>query len=214
MISTTNTIRAFALTFAVALLAAAPTATPSPTPAPTTVPITLPPMPAPDCKPTPSPVPIGGNVLPAPGQNRCVTITPAKKGAKPTPTPPPARVGLTGVWEVQIQPGGDIVDYVHFKLTQTGDALVGTYLDKKNKPYPLAGVVKGANVRIVVTLPKGGSLVFSGSVSGTTDMIGMMTGPSGEIAFTAAYRAKSNLFDNIAPGAGLGGLGGGYNPPR
>ncbi|MHB8462195.1 MAG: hypothetical protein ACYDA1_06085, partial [Vulcanimicrobiaceae bacterium] len=136
MISTTNTIRAFALSFAVALVAAAPTATPSPAPAPTAAPITLPAMPAPDCKPTPSPVPIGGNVLPVPGQSRCVSITTAQKGAKPTPTPPPARVGLTGVWEVQIQPGGSVVEYVHFKLKQTGDALTGVYLDKNNTPYP------------------------------------------------------------------------------
>ena len=45
---------------------------------------------------------------------------------------PNARKGLDGVWEVQIQhPNG--TDYTHFKLTQQGDALTGTYLDSRGK---------------------------------------------------------------------------------
>ena len=190
MISTTNMLRALALASITALVAAAPAPTPTAAPTPVS---------------SATPIPL---TLPTTGKNT--------KPVKPTPTPPPSRIGITGVWEVQVQPGGSQVDYVHFKLTQTGDALTGVYLNKNNTPYPLAGVVKGANVRIVVTLPKGGSLIFNGTVSGTTDMLGMMTDDKGEIAFTAGYRPKSNLFDNISPGAGMGGLGGngGYSPPR
>ena len=128
----------------------------------------------------------------------------------PTPAPPVEsetdknRVGITGVWEVQIQPDGGHTVYTHFKLTQTGTALIGEYLDTNGKHYPLAGSVDGKNVRIVVSKPDGTTVTFTAAVDGTTDMLGMMDTPKNQIVFTAAYRPKYKWLDNIAPGTGMG----------
>lgn len=204
-------------------LAATPSASPNPTPSAPPLPV-LNFTPGPSCRPSPTPLPIQGGRLPAvSGPTNCVTVELTKSAAKAkaTPTPPPSRIGISGVWEVQIQRGGINVTYVHFRIFQKGDALTGVYLDKHGKRFPLVGTITGSAVRIVVTLPKGGSLVFAGTISGTTDMLGMYTGAkSSDVAFTAAYRPKSTLLDDISPGGALGGIGnsgnmpGGGYPPR
>ena len=171
-------------------------ATPPPTPPPITTPAT--PMPNPSIMPTPS-----------------ATFAPGAAAApKRTPTPPPnVRKGLDGVWEVQLQhPSG--TDYTHFKLTQEGDTLTGTYLDAHGKRYPLAGSVDGQAVRLIVTMPNGTTMLLEGKLDGTTDMVGMLTMPDGQIPFTAAYRAKEKWIENVNPSpGGLPNQGGGYTPP-
>ena len=139
------------------------------------------------------------------------TATPAlHPTGSPTPAPPTEsetdknRVGITGVWEVQIQPDGGHTIYTHFKLNQTGTALTGEYLDANGKHFPLAGSVDGKNVRIVVSKPDGTAVTFTATVDGTTDMLGMMQTPKRQIVFTAAYRPKYKWLDNIAPGTGTG----------
>jgi len=113
---------------------------------------------------------------------------------------------------VQIQhPNG--TDYTHFLLTQQGDALTGTYLDARGKKYPLTGTVDGQAVRVIVAMPNGTSLLLEGKLDGTTDMIGMLTTPDGQLPFTAAYRAKSKWIENVNPSPGGVPSNGTYTPP-
>jgi len=177
---------------------AAVAATPPPTPPPIDQPVTQAPTPAP-----------AASAFTLPNE----TPTPAPAKTKPTPTPPPdARKGLDGVWEVEIQHTSG-TDYTHFKITQEGDALSGTYLDAKGKKYPLAGSVDGQAVRLIVTMPNGTTLLLEGRLDGTTDMVGMLTLPDGQVPFTATYRAKTKFIDNVSPSPGGIPQPGGYTPP-
>lgn len=133
------------------------------------------------------------------------TSTAPKAGA--TPAPPKdtddKRVGISGVWEVQIQQSSGTV-YTHFKLDQKGNALTGQYLDTNGKKYPLAGTVDGKDVHLTVAMPEG-SLVFSGTVEGGMDMEGTIDSTKDLVGFTAAYRPKYKWIDNLSPNPGLPG---------
>jgi hypothetical protein len=183
----------------------------TPPPSPPVLP-TFTPQPA-FTQPPNTPVPIQPpGALPTPSHAGNVTIPLGKSKATPTPAPPKdSRKGIEGVWEVQIQRSA-ITEYVHFKLTQDGNALTGVFMGSDGKKYALAGSIDGKNVRIVVTLPDGSSLIFAAVLDGTTDMLGLMTSAKEAVAFTAAYRPKENFLDNITPGPG--GAGGGGMPPR
>jgi hypothetical protein len=135
--------------------------------------------------------------------------------ASATPSPPPDdRKGLDGVWELQIQRDANI-EYEHFNIKQSGSAITGTYLTQDKKKYPLAGSVDGRNVRIVVSLADGSTILLEGRVDGTTDMLGMLTDSKEHVPFTAAYRAKEKWTDNVnAQPGGLGAPGGSGYPPR
>ncbi|MHB8141793.1 MAG: hypothetical protein ACYDHD_11190 [Vulcanimicrobiaceae bacterium] len=142
------------------------------------------------------------------------TAVPTGK-ATPKP-PPPGRIGISGVWEVQIQRGPHTT-YTHFKLHQRGTTLFGTYLNQHGKQFRLHGTVSGKFVKVIVAYIDGTKLVFKGRLSGTTDMLGMLREPKAHIAFTAAYRPKYNFMEDISPGGMGGGLGGAntpYIPPR
>ena len=175
-------------------------------------------VPAVAATPPPTPPPIGTPQAPLPNASGAPAAPiPSTSGPTrgPSPSPPPnARKGLDGVWEVQIQrPSG--TDYTHFKVAQQGDALSGTYLDAHGKRYPLSGSVAGSDVRLIVTLPDGTTLLLEGRLDGTTDMVGELTMAGGEVPFTASYRAKEKWIDNVNPSpGGIGaGNGGGYTPP-
>ncbi len=143
---------------------------------------------------------------PAPGKGK------AEPSATPSP-PPDDRKGLDGVWELQIQRGGN-TEYEHFDLKQTGTALTGIYLTQDKKKYPLAGSVDGHNVRLVVSLADGSTIVLEGRTDGTTDMLGMLTDPKERVPFTAAYRPKEKWSDNLnAQPGGLGSPSGSGYPP-
>jgi hypothetical protein len=168
--------------------------------------------------PPPTPPPIGGtpatpaptaSLYPAPGVTP--TVMPAYK---PTPSPPPnARKGLDGVWEVAIQHPAT-TDYSHFAIKQEGDALNGTYLDAHGKRFPLVGTVDGQNVRLIVTMPNGTTILMEARLDGTTDMIGMVTLSDAQVPFTAAYRAKEKWIENVSPSAGgIPSSNGSYTPP-
>lgn len=131
--------------------------------------------------------------------------------ATPTPAPPKdiddKRVGISGVWEVQIQqPAGTV--YTHFKLDQNGTALTGQYLDTNGKKYPLQGSIAQKDVHIVVTMADGTTLVFSGTLDATTDMEGTLASTKDLIGFTAAYRPKYKWIDNLSPSPGMGAQSG------
>lgn len=154
-----------------------------------------PPAPAPQV-PAPQPTPTPQLQIPTTGKTK----------ATPTPAPPvdedAKRVGISGVWEVQIQQANATV-YTHFKLDQTGTALTGQYLDTNGKKYPLAGDIDQKDVHIVVTMPSG-SLVFSGTVEANTDMAGTLDLSKDTVGFTAAYRPKYKWIDNLSPNPGVG----------
>lgn len=157
---------------------------------------------------TPTPVMPPG-ALPSPGANSAsITLGPKKSKATPAPPKDPDanRIGISGVWEIALQRADGVV-YTHFKLTQTGTTLTGQYLDESGKKFPLAGTIDGKKVRIVVTLPTGNALVFSGSEDANTDMVGTLSTASDMIGFTAGYRPKYRWIDNISPGGSA--LGGG-----
>jgi len=145
------------------------------------------------------------------------TLTPVgSPNPSPTKTPAPragVRKGIEGVWEVQIQRGA-VTEYDHFQLKQDDNALTGFYLDTDKKKFPLAGSLDGKTVTIVVTFADGTTAKFTAQLDGTTDMLGLMETAKEQVPFTAAYRPKENFFDNISPGTGLGGPGGGYGPGR
>lgn len=189
---------------ATALIAATPQTAPTPPPAPPNV--TQPSAAAPSTAPvlpaaTPTPNTALQNLLGPPGPAAA-----PKRGATPSP-PPDTRKGLDGVWELQIQ-RGDKTTYDHFNLKQTGNTITGTYLDnQKNKRYPLSGSVDGEQIRMVVSMPDGSTILMQGKLDGTTDMLGMYTNPKENVPFTAAYRPKEKWIDNLNANPGLGGIG-------
>lgn len=141
--------------------------------------------------------------------------SPAPK-ASATPAPPKEtdekRVGISGVWEVQIQQDSGTV-YTHFKLDQVGTALTGQYLDTTGKKYPLQGTFDQKTADIVVSLPGGESLHFTGTVDGTSDMAGTLETAKSMVGFTAAYRPKYKWIDNLSPNP-MGGGGTPYGTPN
>ncbi len=154
------------------------------------------------------------SMLPQPAATLFPLGAPAKSTkSTPTPSPPPnSRKGLDGVWEVEIQHPAT-TDYTHFQLKEQGAALTGTYLDAKKKQYPLVGTVDGQDVRLIVSLPNGTTLLLEGKLDGTTDMVGMLTTAGGQTPFTASYRAKEKWIENVSPSPGGVSQPGGYTPP-
>lgn len=204
------------LAAAVALVAATPAPTPLPSPPPLNTEPTFAPASAAPALPAPT---ASSSMVPlaTPTPNLETIFSGRHHGrrgseGKATPKPPPQRTGLDGVWEIQIQRGAN-TQYEHMNLTQIGDALNGYYLEgtgKVKKKYPVTGSVDAQNnIRLVVSLPDGSTILLEGTVQGTTDMLGMFTDAKERVPFTAAYRAKSNWVENInAAPAGLGTSGG------
>ncbi len=148
----------------------------------------------------PSPPPGAPLPAPAPAASASVKI-PAKATPAPPKDTPITRVGISGVWEIQIQRVSGVT-YTHFKIDQKDNVLTGQYLDQDGKKYPLFGSVDGKNVRLVVSLPNGSTLTFSGTHEAFTDMIGMLALSNESVPFTAAYRPKYNWMDNLSPSTG------------
>lgn len=149
--------------------------------------------------PTPAPSAALPLALPTP------KATPVPKA---TPAPPKdtsvKRVGISGVWEIAIQRVTGVT-YTHFKIDQKDNVLTGEYLDSNGKKFPLFGSIDAKNVRVVVSLPTGATLVFTATVDGFSDMIGMIAMTNESVPFTAAYRPKYNWLDNLSPGtSGMG----------
>jgi hypothetical protein len=160
---------------------------------------------------TPPPPPPAPTATPAP-KTDSATINVGGRKTPATPAPPKDtdenRVGISGVWEVAIQ-GPTGVTYTHFKLTQTGTVLTGTYLDGSGKKFPISGTISGKDVRLIVTMPNAAPLLFSGTEDGGTDMVGTIDNSKDVIGFTAEYRPKYKWIDNLTPGTGgLGNPGG------
>ena len=194
---------------AAALIAAVPDPTPPPSPPPlnTAGAATAAPASTPLASPSPIPTPTLNldTILASPAPSRHGRHG-DRNASRATPKPPPQRTGLDGVWEIQIQRGAN-VEYEHMTLTQIGQTITGTYLvAKTHKKYPVNGELDAQNnVRLIVSLPDGSTILLEGRVDGTTDMLGMFTDAKERVPFTAAYRPKEKFIDNI--NAQPGGLG-------
>lgn len=143
---------------------------------------------------------------PAPSPNPAPAASAAPRATATPAAPTEAddkRVGISGVWEVQIQQPAGVV-YTHFKLDQKNTVLTGQYLDEKGKKYPLQGNVDGKDVHIIVTMPDGTALAFTGTVEANTDMAGVLDFGKDAVGFTAAYRPKYKWIDNLSPNPGVG----------
>ena len=71
------------------------------------------------------------------------------------------------------------------------------------KKYPLVGNGStDSDVRLIVTMPNGTTILMEGRLDGTTDMVGVLTSPSGQVPFTASYRAKEKWIENVSPSPG------------
>lgn len=165
-----------------------------------------PPPPQPGAVVTPSATMQPMQATPTPIPLLTIGKTPVPAATNAPKAPADKRVGYEGVWEVQLQ-RGEQTTYTHFSLKQTATALTGVYLDKDNKKYPIAGSIDGQTIRLVVSMPDGSTQIFTGKVTGTTDMLGMMAKGNDSIPFTAAYRPKENWLENV--NAAPGGMGGG-----
>jgi hypothetical protein len=214
---------------AAALLAAVPTQQSQPTPPPSPPPLTDTAQPSAVPSASPGAASPGATASPSSDYAPLATPTPnldtifggphaspspgsKKPNGHGTPAPPPqVRKGLDGVWEIEIQRGPK-TDYEHMNLLQTGQTLTGTYLTKDKKKYPITGSLdEQNNVRLVISLPDGTTILLDARVDGTTDMLGMFTDAAERVPFTAAYRPKENWLENI--NAQPGGLGGGTGGP-
>ncbi len=178
----------------------------------TAIAATPPPTPPPIDTPAQTPQP-NASLLPTPAATLFPLGSPASPSkASATPSPlPNSRKGVEGVWEVQIQ-RPQATDYTHFAVRQDGTSLTGTYLDGKTKKYPLVGTIDGQNVRLIVTLPNGTTLLLEGKLDGTTDMIGMLTTAGGQVPFTASYRPKEKWIENVNASPGGISQPGAYTP--
>ncbi len=161
------------------------------------------PQPQPSITPPPPPPPLPRETSPVTvpiGPSKALPTASAPPSASPTASPQPlnSRKTLDGVWEVQLQHRDD-TSYAHFTLVQQVDKLTGIYL-QAGKTSPLAGTLDGNAIRIVVTKADGATLIFSGTVDGKTDMIGMMQAGSENVPFTAAYRPKVKPLERAVTG--------------
>ncbi len=192
--------------FAVAVGASAPGALGSAAAA------TAPPSPPPVSKGMPTAPPIGALPNTAPSPATVQVPLSSKPSPAPSGGPDDGRKGLDGVWEVVVQRlTGEIV-YQHLKLVQKGSVITGIFMDNQhnNKQYPVAGSIDAKTIHLVVTKDDGTTMTLSGTVDGTTDMVGLLLERGESVAFTAAYRPKYKFIDSISPvPGGLGGLGGG-----
>jgi hypothetical protein len=205
-----------------ALIAAAPADPPTPPPSPPPLNQTQPsPAATASTLPTASPS-VSPSASASPGDLDTIFggHSHGKGGHRPqasgTPTPPPqTRKGLDGVWEVQIQRGPK-TEYEHMNLIQTGQSLTGFYLTADKKKFPISGAVdQQNNLRLVVSLPDGSTILLDARVDGNTDMLGMFTDSKERVPFTAAYRPKEKWIENVnaAPGGLINSSGTGSGPP-
>lgn len=180
---------------------------PVPPPPPTPVPVLAPsitpvPVLAPSITPVPAP-PSAAKRTPAPPPN------PKETPNKGLPSPP-AFTNLTGIWEVQLQPGGATTYYSHLQLQQNADNTIVGYWELQNKKkLPFNGTFDGKQFKFTVMDGKKHE-TFAGYEDGYSDMVGLADLGDGKspVAFTAAHRAKQNFMNNLqigVPGAAGGG---------
>ncbi len=164
--------------------------------------------------PVPPPPPYPG-LTPPPANAPIVRPTAAPRGrptpkpsGKPTETPPPPQfTNLSGVWEIEAQPGGPQTIYTHLRLQQNADNTVTGYWQRGKQLLPFNGAFDGRQFKLTVQDGKTQE-TFAGYEDNFSDMVGLIDMGNGKppIPFTASHRAKSEFFNglNIGPGIGSG----------
>jgi hypothetical protein len=160
--------------------------------------------------PIPPPPPYPGYTPPA-NSVPIVRSTPAARGkAKPssgaTETPaPPQFTNLSGIWEVEAQPGGAQTLYTHLRLQQNADNTITGYWERGKQELPFNGNFDGRQFKLVVQDGKT-QTTFAGYEDNFSDMVGLIDKGDGKpVAFTASHRKKSDFLNGINIGPGIGG---------
>jgi hypothetical protein len=165
--------------------------------------------------PAPPPPPYPG--LTPPAANAPIVPPPPSRGrARGTPKPsgqpeasssppPPQFTNLSGVWEVQAQPGGPSTVYTHLRMQQNADNSVTGYWERGKEKLPFNGNFDGRQFRITVQDGKAQE-TFAGYEDNFSDMVGLIDMGNGKpaVPFTASHRAKTDFLNNINIGPGIG----------
>lgn len=133
------------------------------------------------------------------------TAAPADESTTP---PPPQFQNLSGVWEIQEQPGGAQTVYTHFLVQQNADNTLTGYWERGKEKLPFNGAFDGRQFKITVQDGKK-TATFAGYEDNFSDMVGQMDDGDGKqpIAFTGSHRKKVPFLNNIGIGPGFGGAG-------
>ena len=113
----------------------------------------------------------------------------SKDAKDPSPPPPsprssPSTSSLTGAWTVSLQLD-TITATPTLNLKQDGEKLTGDYTSQQYGKFPLTGTVKGSDVTFSVTMTIEGNSVTAtyagkvqpdGTISGSADVAGIMSG--------------------------------------
>ena len=179
---------------------------PTPPAPPTPVPlISLPPGPAaPIYTAPPANAPIGRPAPTQPPSGAKIRGTP-----KPGDTPgPPQFTNLSGVWEIQLQPGGPQTVYSHFLVQQNPDNTVTGFWEHGKEKLPMNGTFDGRQFRLTVADGKTQE-TFAGYEDNFSDMVGLVDMGTGKqpVAFTASHRARVEFLNGINVGPALPGSG-------
>lgn len=141
----------------------------------------------------------------APGGRRArARGTPAPSSQSTTP-PPPQFTNLSGVWEIQEQPGGAQTVYTHLLVQQNADNTLTGYWERGKEKLPFNGAFDGRQFKITVQDGKK-QATFAGYEDNFSDMVGLMDDGGGKqpIAFTGSHRKKVPFLSNIGVGPGIG----------
>jgi hypothetical protein len=157
---------------------------------------------APIYTPPPPNAPIGRPAATQPPASGRIRGTPRPGSSGETPGPPQF-TNLSGVWEIQLQPGGPQTVYSHFLMQQNSDNTITGYWEHGKEKLPFNGTFDGRQFRLTVA---DGKLqeTFAGYEDNFSDMVGLVDMGSGKqpVAFTASHRAKVQFLNglNIGPG--------------
>ncbi len=143
-----------------------------------------------------SPAPLG-SPTPAPSGRRGGRRAPSPQpSASETPEPPQFST-MDGVWEVQLQPLLSVrTVYSHLYITQSGEALTGTWLRSDKSKLPFTGTFDGRLFKLTATDAKNVTWTFAGYAENFADMVGTLTtGAAGDkgTPFTASHRKKEKI---------------------
>jgi len=120
-----------------------------------------------------------------------VSAAPASAQEAAKPADPPAKVDVTGVWDMSVETPNGVIENVG-TLKQDGEKLTGTLASQMGE-LALEGTVIGNEIKWVLNIDMGGqqmSIAFAGKVEGET-MAGIFEmGGMGSAAWTAKKRKQ------------------------
>jgi hypothetical protein len=160
----------------------------------------------------PANTPIGRSLQTAPPAGRRIRGSPKPEGSG-TPGPPQF-TNLSGVWEIQLQPGGAKTVYSHFLMQQNNDNTITGYWEHGKEKLPFNGTFDGRQFKLTVADGKVQE-TFAGYEDNFSDMVGLVDMGNGKapVAFTASHRAKVPFLNTLNVGPGFPGTSSGQSLP-